>query len=246
MVELIVAMTILMILTAAAMPVVRVTIQRSKERELRRDLWEMRDAIDRYKDAADRGAFQVKLDSQGYPPDLETLVKGVDSNGKKLRFLRRIPVDPMTGKDRVGPALHAGRSRFRFLGRAKRLRRVHQVGRHRPGRNEIQDVVASTARLCSRRLRQRGFTLIELMVVICIIIILLSLAMPNYSKSILHAQETALRDDLYTLRSVIDQYTLDKQKAPQSLAGPGGRRLSQAAAQGSVHQVARYLGAGHR
>ncbi len=102
MAELIVAMTILMILTAVAMPVVRVTIQRNKERELRRDLWEMRDAIDRYKDAADRGAFQIKLDSQGYPPDLETLVKGVDSNGKKLRFLRRIPVDPMTGSDDWG------------------------------------------------------------------------------------------------------------------------------------------------
>jgi len=102
MAELIVAMTILMILTAVVMPVVRVTIQRGKERDLRRDLWEMRDAIDRYKDAADRGAFQVKLDSQGYPPDLETLVKGVDSNGKKLRFLRRIPVDPMTGKDEWG------------------------------------------------------------------------------------------------------------------------------------------------
>jgi len=101
-VELIVAMTILMILTAAAVPVVRVTITRNKERELRRDLWEMRDAIDRYKDAADRGAFQVKLDSQGYPPDLDTLVKGVDSNGKKLRFLRRIPVDPMTGKTEWG------------------------------------------------------------------------------------------------------------------------------------------------
>ena len=102
LVELIVAMTILMVLTAAATPVVRVAIQRNKERDLRRDLWEMRDAIDRYKDAADRGAFQTKLDSQGYPPDLDTLVKGVDSNGKKIRFLRRVPVDPMTGKDDWG------------------------------------------------------------------------------------------------------------------------------------------------
>ena len=102
LVELIVAMTILMILTAAATPVMRVVIQRNKERELRRDLWQMRDAIDRYKDAADRGAFQVKVDSQGYPPDLETLVKGVDANGKKLRFLRQIPVDPMTGTTEWG------------------------------------------------------------------------------------------------------------------------------------------------
>jgi general secretion pathway protein G len=68
-----------------------------------------------------------------------------------------------------------------------------------------------------QRLQQRGFTLIELMVVISIIVILLSLAIPNYTKSILHAKETALRDDLYTLRSLIDQYTLDKQKAPTSL-----------------------------
>jgi general secretion pathway protein G len=57
----------------------------------------MRDAIDRYKDAADRGAFQIKADSEGYPPDLETLVNGIDVAGKKQRFLRRIPTDPMTG-----------------------------------------------------------------------------------------------------------------------------------------------------
>src|ERR1019366_8919004 len=73
-----------------------------QERELRHALWEMRDGIDRYKDAADRAAFQVKVDSQGYPPDLETLVKGVDSNCKKMRFLRRIPIDPMTGKTEWG------------------------------------------------------------------------------------------------------------------------------------------------
>ena len=68
-----------------------------------------------------------------------------------------------------------------------------------------------------QRSRQRGFTLIELMVVISIIVILMSVAIPRYQASILRARETVLRDDLYTLRSVIDQYTLDKQKAPQSL-----------------------------
>lgn len=97
LIELIVATTILMILTTLAIPLARVTIKREKERELRRDLWEMRDAIDRYKDAADRNAFQTKVGSEGYPPDLDTLVKGVDVQGKKLKFLRRIPVDPMTG-----------------------------------------------------------------------------------------------------------------------------------------------------
>lgn len=97
MVELITAIMILLILTTAAIPLARVTIKRERERELRRDLWEMRDAIDRYKDAADRGAFQIKLGSEGYPPDLQTLVDGVDVGGKKVRFLRRIPTDPMTG-----------------------------------------------------------------------------------------------------------------------------------------------------
>ena len=95
--ELIVATTILVILSTMAIPLARLSIQREKERQLRFDLWEMRDAIDRYKDAADRGGFQTKVDSQNYPPDLETLVKGVDVQGKKIRFLRQIPVDPMTG-----------------------------------------------------------------------------------------------------------------------------------------------------
>src|SRR2546425_10987201 len=98
LIELIVATTILLILTGMAIPMARVTIKRDRERELRHALWEMRDAIDRYKDAADRGAFQIKVGSEGYPPDLDTLVNGVDVSGKKLRFLRRIPIDPMTGK----------------------------------------------------------------------------------------------------------------------------------------------------
>jgi len=102
LIELIVAITILLILTGAALPIVRVQIKREKEVELRRDLWEMRDAIDHYKDLADRNAFQTKVGSEGYPPDLETLVKGVDSQGKKIRFLRRIPVDPMTGQTEWG------------------------------------------------------------------------------------------------------------------------------------------------
>lgn len=98
LIELIVATMILSILTMMALPLARVTVQRERERRLRQALWDMRDAIDRYKDAADRLAFQTKVDSQGYPPDLDTLVKGVEiQGGKKVRFLRSIPVDPMTG-----------------------------------------------------------------------------------------------------------------------------------------------------
>jgi general secretion pathway protein G len=99
LVELIVATGILAILVGAAFPLVRMTIYREREHELREDLWMMRDAIDRYKDAADRGGFQIKVGSEGYPPDLDTLVNGVDAGGKKLKFLRRIPVDPMTKQE---------------------------------------------------------------------------------------------------------------------------------------------------
>lgn len=97
LIELIVATAILVILTGMALPLARVSIKRTKEKELRYDLWQMRDAIDRYKDAADRGAFQTKVGSEGYPPDMDTLVNGVDVGGKKVKFLRKIPIDPMTG-----------------------------------------------------------------------------------------------------------------------------------------------------
>ena len=102
LVELVVTVAILAILASAAVPIARFKVKREKERELHYDLWTMRDAIDHYKDAADRGAFQTKVDSQNYPPDLQTLVDGVDVQGKKVRFLRRIPVDPMTGKSEWG------------------------------------------------------------------------------------------------------------------------------------------------
>lgn len=102
LVELIVTVAILAVLASAAVPIARFQVKRQKERELRYDLWMMRDAIDKYKDAADRGAFQTKVDSQNYPPDMQTLVDGVDIQGKKVRFLRHIPVDPMTGNSEWG------------------------------------------------------------------------------------------------------------------------------------------------
>jgi len=102
-VELVVVGAMLMILASAILPLAKVTIQRQREVELRRELREMRVAIDKYKDAADQGligSVDIKAGSNGYPVDLETLVEGVrmanDASGTKLKFLRRIPIDPMT------------------------------------------------------------------------------------------------------------------------------------------------------
>lgn len=127
LIELTITTMILLVLSSAAIPIARMTIQRQREAELRRDLREMRDAIDRYKEAADKNLIRTEVGSQGYPPDMDTLVNGVDiavggNTGAisaaalaaasqtasvatapsdvptKVRFLRRVPVDPMTGK----------------------------------------------------------------------------------------------------------------------------------------------------
>lgn len=102
LIELIVATTILLLLTGMAVPALKFAYKREQERQLREALWTIRDAIDRYKDAADRGAFKTKLGSDNYPADLDTLVNGEDVNGKKLKFLRKIPIDPMTSKTEWG------------------------------------------------------------------------------------------------------------------------------------------------
>lgn len=101
LVELIVAFTILTLLTAMAVPLARYRVRREKERELRFALREIRTAIDKYKDAADRGDLgQIKIGTEGYPESIEILVEGVkiakDAQGKKVRFLRRLPRDPFT------------------------------------------------------------------------------------------------------------------------------------------------------
>jgi len=99
-VELAVVTTMVAILAAMAVPVARYTLQRQKELELRRCLRQMRDAIDKYKQYSDSGTIQVQLGSEGFPPDLDSLVTGVQQVGqlRKLKLLRQIPVDPMTGK----------------------------------------------------------------------------------------------------------------------------------------------------
>jgi general secretion pathway protein G len=101
LVELIVACTILSLLTTMAVPLARYKVRRDKERDLRYALREIRKAIDDYKDAGLAGKIQVKLGTDGYPESLKQLVDGVNlvqsAEAKKIKFLRRIPLDPMTG-----------------------------------------------------------------------------------------------------------------------------------------------------
>ncbi|MFZ3217339.1 MAG: type II secretion system protein [Candidatus Acidiferrales bacterium] len=98
--ELIVACAILLVLATASVPLARNAVRWKKEDELRWDLRQMRDAIDRYKDASDKGQIQVKAGTEGYPTDLQTLVTPTQLTGtatdKRIRFLRVIPTDPMT------------------------------------------------------------------------------------------------------------------------------------------------------
>src|ERR1700687_2636442 len=106
--ELIIACAILLIFSSMALAIAKFTVIREREKELRLDLREMRQAIDKYKDLADQQKIRVELGSEGYPPDMDTLVKGValggpgGAGGKNMRFLRRVPKDPMTGRAEWG------------------------------------------------------------------------------------------------------------------------------------------------
>ncbi len=97
LVELIVTVAIVGILALGILPIARFQVKREKERELRSDLKMMRTAIDNYKEACDKGGFLLKKDTYGYPDDLDQLTSTVDVSGEKVKFLREIPTDPMTG-----------------------------------------------------------------------------------------------------------------------------------------------------
>src|ERR1700721_2725508 len=174
LIELVVAFTIMLSLSSMAVPLARSKVRAQRERELRADLEDMRHAIDKYKDMCDAAYLgQVKVGTDCFPESLEILVEGVKlpgPDGKKLKFLRRIPLDPFTHTTEWG------------------LRR-----------------------------RRSGFPFVEMMVVITIIVILITIAIPIYQKSIIRAKESVLKNNLFTLRTVIDNYTYDKEKAPQSL-----------------------------
>jgi general secretion pathway protein G len=105
MVELAVVAAMIAILAAMAIPVARYSVRRQKELELRHQLRTMRDALDKYKQLSDAGLIPLEVGGEGYPPDFDALVKGVNLVGqvaKKQKFLRRVPIDPMTNKAEWG------------------------------------------------------------------------------------------------------------------------------------------------
>ncbi|MEO6324635.1 MAG: type II secretion system protein [Thermoanaerobaculia bacterium] len=105
LVELAIVVAMIMILTAMIVPVTRFAMSRQKELELRAALRTMRNSIDEYKRLADQGLIPIELDTEGYPKTLDKLVDGVELVGqikKKKRFLRKVPIDPMTGKAEWG------------------------------------------------------------------------------------------------------------------------------------------------
>jgi general secretion pathway protein G len=105
LIELVVTVAIVAVLASAVTPMLQMTYQRSKENQLRADLRQIREAIDAYKKAADEGRIKKSIDETGYPPNLAILVDGVidekDVKKNKLKFLRRVPIDPMQPKDKT-------------------------------------------------------------------------------------------------------------------------------------------------
>ena len=195
LVELVVAFSIMMILTTMAVPLARSRVRIEREKELRWAEREIRAAIDKYKDYADAGYLaQQKLDSDNYPDKLETLVEGVKLQGqvdKKIRFLRRIPKDPFTNSIDWGMRSTQGRSDLQQLGRPERLRYIYQDHRKGARWNQLLRLVERAPIAGCRR--EFGFTMVELMIVMAIIVILVSIAIPQYQKALIRSKESCSR-----------------------------------------------------
>ena len=214
-VELAVVCSMIAILTAMAIPIVKYSMKRQNEMELRYELRLMRDAIDKYKQYADDGQIQVAIGTRGVsagPGDARRGRRPRRAAQQEAEVPAAHPDRPDDEEGRVGAALLPGRARLDVLGRTERLRRV--LASPAPGRP-----TGRTTRTGDEvpKSEQHGFTLLELLVVMTIIGILAAIAVPALRDSPQRAREATLREDLFTLRSVIDQYHGDKGVFPPDL-----------------------------
>jgi general secretion pathway protein G len=201
--EMLVTLTLLAILAAAIFPLAKNAVKREKEIELHRSLRLIREAIDVYKALADEKKIELDEEDEGYPPDLETLVEGVevteegeedeDPRTRIVKFLRRIPKDPMTNSYEWGLRSYQDDADSDVWG----------------GENVMIKKHLNT--------KKKGFTLIEILIVFTLIGILVGLGIPQYKYATKRAREAVLKEDLFTLRKLINQYYTDKMKYPLSL-----------------------------
>ena len=215
LVELVIVCACILILTAMIVPVTRFGVVRQKEMELREALRSMRSAIDDFKRLSDQGLIPVELDTEGYPKTLEKLVRGRRARRPGQEEEAVPPEDPDRpddGEGGVGPEELSGRAGLALVGAAERLRRVFSVAAHGPRQDEVQGLV-----MMRRPRSGRGFTLVELLVVMAILGILVAIAVPQLQKAPIRAKEATLREDLFTFRTCLDQYYADKGHYPETL-----------------------------
>ena len=220
LIELVVTLLIVGLLAGAAVPLVELTVKRSKERELRAALREIRTAIDAYKRAGDEGRILKRRSCPAIRRSSPRWSKGFPT--AKPREARDLfPAAPaarpdLSGSGRAGRK-HLGQEELcepagRARGRRRRLRRVFARGGQRAQRHAVQDMVG----------KRRGFTLIELLVVLAIIGGLVAIAVPRYLHRVDLAKETVLASDLATMREAVRQI-LRRHRALSRQPGGAGR-----------------------
>jgi general secretion pathway protein G len=216
LVEMLVVTAMLSVLALAVVPLAEISQTRWKERELRAALREIRQAIDAYKRLNDEASAGRQIAGSGYPPTLEALMQGssgvsgaVPSSSKRL--LRRLPRDPFA-PDGVPAEQSWGLRSYASSDRSPTpgddVYDVYSLSRHCPG---TLVTMRTPARSC------RGFTVIELLVVLAAVALLVSLVAPRYVQHVDRAREAALRSNLAALRDAIDKYEADRGALPQRL-----------------------------